>query len=190
MCKKGVWELRTEESCSPLDHRCPTEVDIYYVVYSNEDAGGGAGETVRGAQEDVGAAGLEQCCPVPEESSSLDDEAGSRTRSLLLPKGLLQDALLILLLLVFRCAPGLFAGVVVVFWVLATALFLLPLGWTYRYLGCWHFAGLLQRLLTWPFLASLLSAALFWFGGQRLAGLDLLVFPSLQGRWKSNGWGV
>lgn len=60
VCKKGVWELRTEESCSPLDHRCPTEVDTYYVVYSNEDAGGGAGETVGGAQEDVGAAGLEQ----------------------------------------------------------------------------------------------------------------------------------
>lgn len=107
----------------------------------------------------MGTVGLEQSCPVPEESSSLDDEAASRTRSLLLHKGLPQDALLILLLLVFRCAPGLFAGVVVVFWVLATALFLLSLGWTYRYVGCWHVAGLLQRLLTWPVLASLLSAA-------------------------------
>lgn len=148
------------------------------------------GRQLGGAQEGVGAVGLEHSCPVPEESSSLDDEAGSRTRSLLLHKGLPQDTLLILLLLVFRCALGFFAGVVVVFWVLATALFLLPLGWTYRYLGCWHFAGLLQRLLTWPVLASLLSAALFRLGGQRLAGLDLLVFPSLQGRWKSNGWGV
>lgn len=53
MCEKGVWELRTEESCSPLDHRCPTEVDICYVVYSNEDAGGGAGETVGGVPRRV-----------------------------------------------------------------------------------------------------------------------------------------
>ena len=66
---------------------------------------------------------------------------------------------------------GFLLGVMVVYWVLASALVSAPLSSAPRYLRCWHFTGLLQRPFARPALSRLLSAVHYGAGGAVLAGL-------------------
>lgn len=116
-----------------------------------------------------GAVGAELSSP--RRKLLLGEEAGGSAGSLLLLRGLLRDALFFLLLQFFGSAPwfpswsrGGFPG-------LGSSLVFAPLWPAPRSLRCWHFAGLLRRLLARPAPPPLLSAVLLLLGGQGLAGL-------------------